>query len=101
MGRGSERTEADKMRALLRPQAPARGRDGGRAATCRGEGAGAGGGVGRCRASAGQHVPAQGPGGREAAGAARVPLDLAGSWERGLGFVPGVMGSQAGSSAER
>lgn len=73
---------------------PARGRDGGRAATC-------GGGVGRCRASAGRHVPAQGPGGREAAGAARVPLDLAGSWERGLGFVPGVMGSQAGSPAER
>lgn len=81
---------------------PARGRDGGRAATCRGEGAGgAGGGVGRCRASAGRHVPAQGPGGREAAEAARVPLDLAGSWERGLGFIPGVMGSQAGSSAER
>lgn len=51
--------------------------------------------------AAGRHVPAQGPGGREAAGAARVPLDLAGSWERGLGFVPGVMGSQAGSSAER
>lgn len=95
MGRGSERTEADKMRALLRPQAP-------RPGDAMGGGLRpAGGGVRRCRASAGRHVPAQGPGGREAAGAARVPLDLAGSWERGLGFVPGVMGSQAGSSAER
>lgn len=95
MGRGSECTEADKMRALLRPQAPRPGdaMGGGlQPVTEESEGAGP---------AAGRHVPAQGPGGREAAGAARVPLDLAGSWERGLGFVPGVMGSQAGSSAER